>query len=453
MKKELPERPRVVVWVAAGVPSSWWLPASSFVERGWIYGGERSLYELACAATENGYDVELRGEISRHEFDEIADSAGVRPPMPSEPRFPDATDVLIIPEAAPSWAFARAALSPARAVAMLLAPPGLFGPPLVRGFVPPDPLTVDRESLSRPEGYRGMAAVGFELWTNSPRIAEDAMDAGAPCTFLGTGQPIPFPDPGPKIHPVAFVAANRWSPLAHAVAERLSVPALEIPEGKRPSLIGGLASARILIFPARFEGQSRLQIEARAVGTVPVVLSSNRFAAGLDKESGSVVVDSIEEMAPAIERLLARPAELEALSTRAAHSARSQVDWRRFVTKVGEALVRPGPEDADREARASIGDGMGDLVTRLIDKVTSLEHEGEQKAAGIEWLRLVLQRTEQERAALREEVKWLHEILAAAEQERAAIDVAANDVRTRRSVRAALRLADLTGRLRRRPRT
>jgi glycosyltransferase involved in cell wall biosynthesis len=433
----------VVVCVPGGSGDPWELPASELVDRQWIYGGMRSLYEFAAAAASLDHDVELRGELSPGDLDEICEAAGARPRVGMGPRKPTADDLVVLADGDALQVYARAALSPARRAALLLGPPGLFGPPLRRGFAPPDPLTVDRSSLARAEDFHALESLGFEMWTNSPRLADHAAAAGTVCTFIGTGQPLPWPEPGPKTYDVGFVAANRWAPLVRRVVERLRFSCLEIGEGDRTSILRGLAAARILILPVRFEGQSRIQLEARSVGTVPLALSSNPYSQGLNESGGGVLVDSIEEMAPAIERLLSRPRELEDRAARAVKTARAQADWSRFRTRV-KAALSAAPRERPSEALAAIGqqlDQLGELVGDLRDDGARLEDDRVKLESGIRWLRGRLEASENHLKATSAEVEWLREVLHRVEAER---DAAREDIRAlrgRRSVRIALRAA------------
>jgi hypothetical protein len=71
---------------------------------------------------------------------------------------------------------------------------------------------------------------------------------------------------------VAIVEENRWVSLAEEVVGRLDgVSVLRIPGiDSTHSLSEVLRPARILGWPSRVEGMSRIAREARAVGTVPV---------------------------------------------------------------------------------------------------------------------------------------------------------------------------------------
>jgi hypothetical protein len=399
---------RYVICTLGGDVDPWQLPASSYSDRPWIHGGERFLYELAAAIAAMDESVELRGDLSRTDLEEICAAAGVRLETDLLPRRPEPDDVVIVPE---GWleptAYARVALSPARAILMLLAPPGLFGWPFVDGWSLPDPLTVAIDELARPEHFLAMRALGFTLWTHSPGIVRAARAAGVSITFIGEGQPVPFPEIPPKTSDVVFMQDNRWAPMAEWVGGRLAVVADPIPASNHREVLRRVATARILILPSRVEGTSRIQWEARAVGTVPVALSTNPFADGLEAGGGAVVVDSVEEMPTAIEELLSKPGLLQELSDRAVRTARAQVDWTAYRSRVQDALDAPPEHDPGLPAHAEIG--------RRIE-------------------RLLHTRAEQTR-------------VSSTERDRAVRELAA--VKNRRSVRAALRLADTLQRFRR----
>jgi glycosyltransferase involved in cell wall biosynthesis len=422
------------------------------MERPWVYGGERSMYELAAAAALGGHHVELRGDLSERDLDEICEAAGARPQVDLPPRRPGPQDLVILPEGgADALTYARLALSPARLAMMVLAAPGLFGPALDPGFSPPDPLTVDIDSIALPGHFHAIRAAGFEVWTNSPALAEASRAAGVACTLLGSGQPIPFPQPGERRHEVALLSANRWAPLARSVAERVRGSVYEIPEGDRRSIVAALASTRILILPSRIEGQSRVQLEARAVGTVPVALRSNRFATGLDGAGGAVVVDSLDEMPAAIEGLLDHPKELAERSERAMRTARAQMDWNAFVERVRAAIADP-VDDPAREVRAGFGEAIEGIIANLsgalterIEAAQGAEARLEAAHAEIGSLRDALARVGEERDTLRAEINNLRDVLTRTEQERTDSLAELEGLLRRRSVRAALRLAEIAG--------
>ena len=377
----------VVIWSLRGEEPSFRLPTSELTDIPLIYGGERSLYELAFAAAELGFDVELRGGIARDVFQQLAAaSAGPAPRTNLRARRPRRDDIIVLPEGigVPN-PYASALMSPARVVVMLLAPPGLFGPGLHDGWAQPDPTTVPVDAVGHPEQFRPLAALGCELWTHSPGIARDCIRAGIECRELGSGTPVPFPDLVAKTHDIAVVAANRWAKLARAVAAKVDASCLTIPQQDNGLLPLALGRARILVWPSRIEGDSRIQREARAMGTVPVALSTNRYATDLDAEHGAVLVDSLDAMPRAIERLLESPAELDALSTVAVRTARAHVDWRRYKERVRDALTSPAP------ARRRFLQTAGDMVARerrLADarlaRVTAELHVARAMAAQLE---------------------------------------------------------------------
>jgi glycosyltransferase involved in cell wall biosynthesis len=367
---------RYVICTLGGDRDPWQLPASSFSDRVWIHGGERGLYELAAAIASLGKEVELRGDLLRPELDRICTAASAYPRTGLPERRPHPEDVVIVPEGWPDpLAYARIALSPARAVLLMLAPPGLFGWPFVSGWTLPDPLTVPISDLARPEHFRSMRALGFTLWTHSRGIVNAAEAAGVPCHFIGEGQPALFQDVPPKTTDVVFIAENRWAPLARKVVRQLRAQAEPIPGQTHGDLLRGVAAARILLLPSRVEGTSRLQWEARALGTVPVALATNPFAEGLDEEGGAVVVGSVEEMAGAIDELLDRPDRLRDLSERATRTAREQVDWETYRARVTAALDQGLEEDPAHPARGEMGRVIHELLQRRLEEAREARRE------------------------------------------------------------------------------
>jgi hypothetical protein len=72
-------RSRVVVCSVRGAAGRFELPESRWAsDRVQISGGERSLYELAVAASCVGFEVELRGALNKPIFDTICAAAEVR---------------------------------------------------------------------------------------------------------------------------------------------------------------------------------------------------------------------------------------------------------------------------------------------------------------------------------------------------------------------------------------
>jgi hypothetical protein len=390
-----------------GLPDLWNLPHAQFTDRTWVFGSERTMCELAAAIAATGRDVELRGELSREVLGEICEAAGAWPVLDPNPRRLTPDDTVIIPEGwwDASWVL-KFVLGPARTIVMAVAPPGLQGWPFTGPWSKPDPFSVPLDSVGLPEHYRAMAALGLELWTHSPRIAEEARASGVDCLFIGSGTPVRFPDPPPRRYDLVTVQENRWGPLSARVAGELNgISHRAIPKVDHAEMLRELGSGHVLAWPSRIEGHSRIQLEARAMGTVPVALSSNRYAAGMDEENGAVVVDSVEEMPAAIRALLADRPRLSELSERAARTARARTDWGAFVDRVDSALRRPPPADWSRPARVEIGRALEEAA----DRETSLL-QGELEE-------------------LRAKVAWLERELSA--------------LRNRRSVRAALHVADL----------
>ena len=357
--------PRVVVCSLGGNEDPWLLPASRHVERAWIHGGERSLYEFAVAAAAAGHDVELRGEVVRAALDPMAAAAAadVRTGLP--PRRPEPGEVVVVPE---GWTeplqFARIALSPARAMILVLGPPGLVGWDFIsEDWVPPDILTVETSAIATPGSYRGMCALGFELITNALSLAELASAAGVGCTYIGRGVPTDYPLGVEKTHDVALVESNRWAQIADGVISRLSTDSVQrIGTVDNAEMMGLLGSARVLPWPAPIDTVSRFMNEARAMGTVPVVLDTP-FLRGVNEGTGAILVPSIEEMVSEVDALLAAPDRLAVLSDRAADAARELIDWERYVKVVAEVLSAPAPE---RRASAAVGDAVASLARREV---------------------------------------------------------------------------------------
>lgn len=333
------------------------------------------MYEIAVAIAATGRHVELRGKVDHAEVRRVSEAAGAAPQLPSQPHRPTAGDTVFVPEGAPDpLSFAYLALSSARLIMLLLGPAGLFGWPFVAGWSLAPAVEVALDQVALAEHHRAMVALGFELWSPSPAMARRVQDAGIGCTVLGRGRALGFPSPGPKRYDVATLANNRWAASARAVAARLgaSVVHHEIPPGSNEQVLRQLGESRVFVHPLRIEGDSRLGLEARAMGAVPVVLSSNPFSVGLDDASGAVSVDSLDAMAPAVEELLSDPERLETLRERGLQSAAAEIDWDSFVARIDRALSSPAAGDPGRQARGVIGD----LLMEDDDELNGrLEHE------------------------------------------------------------------------------
>ncbi|TMD58664.1 MAG: glycosyltransferase family 4 protein [Chloroflexi bacterium] len=338
------------------------------------------MHELAFAATAAGHRVELRGLVHGPTFRSFVDATSVAPEVAAEPRDPEPDDVVILPEGiVESHAYASVALSGARPILLMLAPPGLFGWPFTAAWELPDPSTVPLESLARPEHFQAARALGFELWTHSRPLAAAAHAAGVPCEWLGTGRPGAVPVANGRMHDIAVVLSNRWAPIAREIAARTRASVLFIEDVDNDAMLAMLSTARVLVWPSRVEGHSRVQCEARLVGAVPVALASNPYAEGLDTDGGAVVVETVDEMPFAIERLLADPGRLATLSQNAMRSSRDQTDWGAYVRRVSMVLADTGVDPA-RGARGAIGRDAARLYrARLEETARAIQDLGEAR--------------------------------------------------------------------------
>src|SRR4051794_38073302 len=187
----MPEPGRVVVYIPVGDPG-WELPAAQPLDWGWLGGGRQTMHELAVAIASAGAAVEMRGEVNPRVLGELVDAVGASPDLPAAPRAMEPSDTVIVFEGVEDpLVFTRLALSPARIVLLLLAPPGLFGWPFTEpGWELPDPLTADAASVGRAEHFRAAATLGFELWTNADGLRDAAVAAGVECRVTGRGRPV-----------------------------------------------------------------------------------------------------------------------------------------------------------------------------------------------------------------------------------------------------------------------
>jgi hypothetical protein len=316
------------------------------------------MYELATAVATLGHHVELRGDISAPILETITTAAGAAPVIGLSPRPPEPGEIVIVPEGVgvPDLV-AAAVVSGARPVMLMLAPPGLFGWSFRSGWSLPDPNDVPLDTVGTPGTFRAIDGLGMTMWTNAQGIAAAGRAAGVPVTWLGTGTPVGFPEPADKLYDLAVVTANRWSAAAEAVVGRLAdVSVLRIPPmAHQYSLSEALAPARLLVWPSRVEGMSRISREARAVGTVPVSLATNPFAEVDDYGGGVVLVPDAESLEKEVRSLLGDPARVGSLAASARTSAIAQADWGAYRTRVAEALVEVAVERPEDEARAEIG--------------------------------------------------------------------------------------------------
>jgi hypothetical protein len=196
---------------------------------------------------------------------------------------------------------------------------------------------------------------------------------------------VAFPAGDVKCADVAIVAANRWSDGAEQVATRLTgATVLRIPAVPSVySLSAALSPARILLWPSRLEGMSRIAREARAVGTVPVMLGTNPFVTAEDYGRGIVVVPDLDSLAEEAEGLLADPDRLEGLMVEGRESVRQQVDWDAFLVRVERAISRV-PERPRRSSRAALGELLRNRHRADTDALAAHAERVTQRAEGAE---------------------------------------------------------------------
>jgi len=338
----------------------------------WIAGGVRSLLELAAGLAAIGLEVELRGGFVESEVAAIEDAAGVQLGRPSARRRPQQDELVIIPEGHNDpLIFARVALSGARAVMMMLGPLGLVGWPFDGMPIPEanEILTFDTGTVGRPESLMAAQSLGLELWTNASAIAAQGAAVGIDVKYIGHGRPLPYPEPSEKSVDVLALAENRWAPLAREALE--AIPAQFStrvqPRGTNAELLEALGAARVFLHPARIEGRSRLGEEARAMRAVPVLLASNRNGEGYGPEYGSVVVESVPEMAAAVVTLLNDPERLAVLAETGYRTARQDGDWEAYKQRVRDAVASPDAVvAAGRDVRSRVGRRAADEHARVL---------------------------------------------------------------------------------------
>ncbi len=419
-----PSTSKRVVILASFEFNGWELPPFAPSEQAvWMSGGHRWLIEVGAAAAAAGYPVELRGTFIEREVGLIERAAAVELGRPQGLRSRTESDIVIIPEGLPDpLLFAREILSPARAVLAVLGPLGLFGWSFERDWRPPDLLTVDPNAVGRPGQLSTARRLGLEIWTCDP-VSEQARTLGLRHHHVGGGRPDEYPEPPAKRVDVVTLSENKWAPLVPTALAGLrpEVSRIELPRMPREQLLLELGVARTFIHPVRIEGRSRLCEEARAMGTVPIMLRSNRFGEGLNPASGGIAVDTIEEIAPAVHELLDNPSRLREIARAGYREARIATRWQPFVERVAAALAEPDREPASfAPARAVFG---------------------AQLHAREDAFRAELTRQWQELADVRAEQQRLASALAAAERGYLAL-------RERRAVRAGLSLARVYERLR-----
>lgn len=391
------------------------LPPAHQVSHTWIQGGVRTLHECAFAAAELGHRVELRGWVDRATYDDLAATTPARPDLPPIPRPPSAEDVVFLPAGhedpiayLPTW------LSEAQLVVMALSPIGMLGWPFAAGWHKQSPLTIAAAETNRSESFAAMAAMGVAVWTNARPTGTAARAGGASVAFIGEGSPIGFPAADrTKPVDVVWLAANRWSSLAEPLAERLSCSVRRIDAVSHPGMLKRLGEAKVLLYPGRLEGEPRITREARAMGTVPVVVrDANPVSVRMDESHGVLPVPRTEAMPEAIESLLADRERLRALAARAQRTARAEAEWPPFVARIAEAVKSLPEPDSFRGARCAMGSRLREEFASLIPTL----HDTRQRAAELE---AELGRVRKRKDHLEEELILLRERQAQLEGERA----------------------------------
>jgi hypothetical protein len=302
---------RVVVCIALDECDPLMLAPARLQDPPWITGGVRTMHELAVAAAAAGYETEVRGDFHGDVLAQMAAAAGVTVGTPSEPRAAQPDDVLCVPDGIRDTAFfIRVALMPSTPVYLAFAPPRLFG----WSFMPDgryvDALTIDPVSVGRAEHCRAIDAMGFRVWSNATTTAGAFAAAGVPAMVLHEGWPTSMPTEPEKDVDVVTIGENRWSTITRRALEGFRGSWRELPMMPNAQLVEELGRGRVFVHCARIEGHSRLAIEARLMGTVCVGLASNRFAVGFDEAAGGVMAERIEDIAAAVERILADPEDL-----------------------------------------------------------------------------------------------------------------------------------------------
>lgn len=384
------------------------------------------MHELAFAATQAGARVELRGWIDKVFFEQLADATGVVPELYDEARAPTVQDVVVLPEGhADPFAYATALISGARFVLMTMAPIGLMGWPFASHWERASPLTIPFDVVNRPEHFEAIAAMGITIWTNSVVMDRLASAQGVRATYVGNGTPIAFPQPAAaRDVDVVWLQDNRWAPFARELAQELSCSVEAIVSTDNADMLRHFGRARVLLYPARIEGESRVTREARAMGCVPVATRGNPLATRLEDSNGVVPVDRREEMPNAITELLADPQRLATLSERAMATVLTEIAWEPFVQRVAsgiEDLPQPGPAAG---AWNAVGAGIRERLEQL-EPATARNAELEAE----------LERVRERNVELEIELKWMRD-------RRDQLERNFQTLRDRRSVRFALAASD-----------
>jgi glycosyltransferase involved in cell wall biosynthesis len=344
---------RVVVCIGLEDRDPFMLAPARLQDPPWIAGGVRTMHELAVAAAAAGYETEVRGDFHGDVLAQMATAAGVTVGTPSEPRVAQPDDLLCVPDGIRDPAFfVRVALMPSTPVYLALAPPGLFGWSFMPDWRFVEALAVDPAAVGRPEHCQAIDGMGFHVWSNAITTGGAFAAAGVPATVLHMGWPTSMPTEPEKDVDVVTIGENRWSTITRRSLEGFSGSWRELPMMPNAQLVEELGRGRVFVHCARIEGHSRLAIEARLMGTVCVGLASNRFAVGFDEAAGGVMVERIDDIAAAVERILADPRELARRQERARAEARSISGWEPYVDRVSAAIaaIAAGPHPAGRFA-------------------------------------------------------------------------------------------------------
>jgi len=237
---------RIVICSGPGTGGFLELPPSLVGEdRPFVSGGERSLYELAVGAACLGLDVELRGSINYPVLRRLTDAAGATPRLRLEPRRPDPSDIVVIPEAA--------------------AP------------------SLSRRSEHEVEAVRSRFELPDEylLWVGGLRVPEPRKRVAALARATRT-------------MPLVLVgAAGRW---AH------ELPNVKLTgEVSDDELAAIYTGAHALIFPSDDEGFGLPPVEALACGTPVVACDVPALRESLGDRASWVAVDDLEGLLAAAE--------------------------------------------------------------------------------------------------------------------------------------------------------
>jgi hypothetical protein len=204
----------------------------------------------------------------------------------------------------------------------------------------------------------------------------------------------------------------------------------------------------VLLWPSRVEGHATIPWEARSVGCVPVALSTNRFAVGLEESAGALTVGGVDELAGAVRKLVTDQDRWTELSQRGVLAAEQEVNWNVYLERVRDFLGAVPGRQPGHEAAGGIGSALSAWQTAreadALGQMGELAQEEERVRADRDRLAAEAHyiRTEHERLSERhDELHQQHERLVHELE----------TLRTRRSVKLALGLSSTLERARRRP--